>query len=39
MKIEEQFNDSNSLFSASIIAPLEKRQTTGKQNSKSDLRS
>lgn len=37
MKVDEQFNDSNSLFSASIIAPLAKRQTTNKKTSKADL--
>jgi len=36
-KIEERFDDSNSLFSASIIAPLEKRQTTNKKISKIEM--
>ena len=37
MQIEEAFNDSNSLFSASIIAPLAKRQTTSKIYSKDNF--
>ena len=37
MQIEEAFNDSNSLFSASIIAPLAKRQTTSKIYSKNNF--